>query len=259
MLYPSPFPEAEDAPLRIAVCLNSYRSRFLQAVEASYVRVLGRVAPDAELTFFESANKGEFPEPSQFDLIVMAGANVDPRASWDFVLEIHGFIRTIVAQYPDKKVVGICWGHQTISRVFGADILDMDVPEMGVTSINLTKQGRKFFPHAAATGVVRLQQHHRREVAAAPARFTPLAHGSQIFLNDNNTILTFQGHPEKDAQTALLRLHDTTQWYGDEKASARIEAQIAMGHDGDAIWKRIMRWVREPSRGLYAPKAPQRS
>ncbi|KAK8016564.1 copper/iron-regulated glutamine amidotransferase [Apiospora rasikravindrae] len=255
MLYPSSFPEDPPPPLRIAVCLNSYNSRFLPAIQASYVRVLGRVAPGAQLTFFESANKGEFPDPIVFDLIVLAGANVDPRASWDFILKIHNFIRTIVAQYPDKKVVGICWGHQTISRVFGADIVDMSVPEMGVTSINLTEEGRKFFPHAAATGAVRLQQHHRREVAAAPAKFTPLAQGSQIFLNDNNTILTFQGHPEKDAQTARLRLHDTQRWFGfnavDEKAWAKLEAQIETEHDGDEIWKRIMHWVREPSRGLY--------
>ncbi|KAK8064686.1 Class I glutamine amidotransferase-like protein [Apiospora phragmitis] len=244
MLYPSSLPKEDPPPLRIAVCLNSYNSRFLPAVQASY-----------------SANKGDFPEPVLFDLIVLAGANVDARASWDFILKIHNFIRTVVAQYPDKKVVGICWGHQTISRVFGADIVNMDVPEMGVTSINLTEEGRKFFPHAAATGVLRLQQHHRREVTAAPAKFAPLAQGSQIFLNDNNTILTFQGHPEKDAQTARLRLqHDTPRWFGfdaaaDEKAWARLEARIGTAHDGDAVWGRVVQWVREPSRGLYAPRA----
>lgn len=122
-------PDSDDVPVRIAVCLNSYNSRFLPQIQASYVRALGRVAPYAQLAFFESA-KGEFPEPSQFDLIVLGGANVDARASWDFVLKIHRFIRTLVTTYPDKKVVGICWGHQTLSRVFGAEIVNMDVPEV---------------------------------------------------------------------------------------------------------------------------------
>ena len=122
-------PGSDDVPVRIAVCLNSYNSRFLPQIQASYMRALGRVAPDAHLTFFESA-KGKLPEPSQFDLIVLGGANVDARASWDFILKIHHFIRKTIAEYPDKKIVGICWGHQTISRVFGADIVNMDVPEV---------------------------------------------------------------------------------------------------------------------------------
>lgn len=122
---------------------------------------------------------------------------------------------------------------------------------MGVASINLTEAGRAFFPSAATLGSLRLQQHHRREVALAPPAFVHLAAGNQCLLSDSNTVLTFQGHPEKDAETARLRMHDTARWYGfdslsDEKAWARLEAMIMAEHDGPDVWRRVLQWVWEP-------------
>ncbi|KAI2630632.1 class I glutamine amidotransferase-like protein [Hypoxylon sp. NC1633] len=241
-----------DQPLRIAILLNSYRSRILPAIRASYERTIGGVAPDAKLAFYEPANIGQFPDPAYFDLIVVGGSNVDPRKSHAWILDVHHFLRRLVTHFPDKKVLGICWGHQTISRVFGGKVVDAAYPEMGVATINLTEAGRRFFPEAAAPGSFKLQQHHRREVAVAPAGFVRLAHGNQCLLSESNTILTFQGHPEKDAEAARLRMHDSMRWYGfdaalDEKAWARLQELIFMEHDGPAVWSRILRWVGEPS------------
>ena len=77
----------------------------------------------------------------------------------------------------------------------------------------------------------------------------PLANGNQCFLNRENTVLTFQGHPEKDAETAKLRLHDSTRWFGldpdDEKGFLGIMQQIELEHDGDMIWARILEWAKE--------------
>jgi hypothetical protein len=121
---------------------------------------------------------------------------------------------------------------------------------MGVTSLHLTEAGREFFPHAATTGTVNIQQHHRREVAKAGDSFIQLAQGNQVLLNEKGTILTLQAHPEKDAETAKLRMHDSTRWFGfdsvDEKSWAKLQSQIDMAHEGEAIWKRIFEWVREP-------------
>ncbi|TGJ82300.1 hypothetical protein E0Z10_g6482 [Xylaria hypoxylon] len=245
-------PAPGTAPLRIAVLLNSYRSRLLPAIRGSYRRTIGAVAPHAQLAFYEPANRpGEFPNPDYFDLILLGGSNVDPRKRHPWILEIHDFVRRLVRDYPQKKLVGICWGHQTISSVFGGRVVDAAVPEMGVASVNLTTQGRDFFHEAAALKSFKLQQHHRREVAVAPHGFTPLAYSNQCFLSGSNTILTFQGHPEKDAETARLRLHDSVRWFGfdalsDEKAWARLEMQINTPHDGEMVWKRIFEWVREP-------------
>lgn len=126
---------------------------------------------------------------------------------------------------------------------------------MGVATVNLTGRGRDFFPEAAALGSFRLQQHHRREVAVAAPGFAQLAHGNQCLLNEAGTVLTFQGHPEKDAETARLRMHDSSRWFGfdslDEKLWAKLQEMIEMEHDGDMVWRRIMEWVREP---ISAPR-----
>ncbi|KAI1212399.1 class I glutamine amidotransferase-like protein [Annulohypoxylon truncatum] len=242
----------QQRPIRIAILLNSYRSRLLPAIRASYERTISAVAPDARLAFYEPANKsGEFPDPAHFDLIVFGGSNVDPRKSHQWILDVHAFVRRLVTDFPEKKVLGICWGHQTISRVFGGKVVDAAHPEMGVATIKLTEAGRQFFPEATVVGSFKLQQHHRREVAVPPTSFTQLAHGNQCLLNRSNTILTFQGHPEKDAETARLRLHDSMRWFGfdaaiDEKAWARLQELIFMEHDGPAVWKRILEWVWEP-------------
>ncbi|KAI0128976.1 class I glutamine amidotransferase-like protein [Xylariales sp. AK1849] len=237
-------------PLNIAILLNSYKSRILPAIQASYVRIIGAIAPDAKLSFFEPANKGAFPNPAFFDLIVIGGANVDARKSHSWILKIHEFLCDLVGRYPNKKILGICWGHQTVARVFGGEVVDMDIPEMGVATLTLTDEGRAFFPQAATTGEILLQQHHRREVAVPGEGFVQLAEGNHILINEKSTILTIQGHPEKDAQTARLRMHDSMRWFGydalDEKAWAKLETQIEMEHEGGLIWDRIFEWVREP-------------
>ncbi|KXJ94265.1 class I glutamine amidotransferase-like protein [Microdochium bolleyi] len=239
--------------LRIAILLNSWRSRFLPAIRASYVRTIGAVAPNARLSFFEPANRpGDFPDPAHFDLIVFGGANVDPRKSHPWILEIHAFLRCLLSDYPTKKVLGICWGHQTITRVLGGEVVDAAPPEMGVATVTLTEEGRQFFSEAAELGSFRLQQHHRREVSKPAPGFIQLANENQCFLNEENTILSFQGHPEKDAETAKLRMHDSLRWFGfdsvDEKAWAKLQQLMDLEHDGEMVWRRILAWVKEPPR-----------
>ncbi|KAI5860022.1 class I glutamine amidotransferase-like protein [Durotheca rogersii] len=292
-VQPEPAAQAPDAapppqpPLRIAVLLNSYRSQLIPALRASYERSIGAVAPaGTQVAFFEPANGVDpgpgpadassssssseeppppppprFPDPARFDLIVLGGSNVDPRASPPWVLDVHDFLRRLVAEYPDKKLLGICWGHQTIARVFGGKVVDAARPEGAYKRArSLSALGEVRGSSFGAPRTLRLQQHHRREVAAAPAPqpagFAALARGNQCLLHERNTILTFQGHPEKDAATARLRLHDAARWFGlappgaaaaaDADPWARLRDRVDRDHDGPAVWRRVLAWVREP-------------
>ncbi|KAM7200880.1 CAD protein [Naviculisporaceae sp. PSN 640] len=257
-------------PLRIAILLNSYRSPFIASIRDSYTRSISAISPTCRLSFFYPADHFDephkaFPDPAKFDLIVVGGGNVDPRKRHPWILRVHAFILDVVAHYPGKKIVGICWGHQTISLLFGGTIVDMDVPELGVTEAKLTCAGRRFFtfPASLSNGSgdnskppmknvkinLRMQQHHRREVGSKPKGFHDLLAGNQSFLSYNNAILTFQGHPEKDGATAKMRVHDAARWFGtdvnDRRALDELVRKMELEHDGAEIWIRIFQWVRE--------------
>ena len=130
-----------------------------------------------------------------------------------------------------------------------------------MTETKLTPAGRRFFGRdidgdgdgngdgQADTGTIRLQQHHRRAVGTRPRGFHELLAGNQALLSHNGAILTFQGHPEKDARAARLRVGDAARWFGtdmaDHAAVAGLVTSIEMPHDGTEVWARILRWARE--------------
>jgi len=121
---------------------------------------------------------------------------------------------------------------------------------MGVTEAKLTIAGARFMEGGPRKdGVVRLQQHHRRRVGKAPRGFTELLAGNQAFLSHNNAILTFQGHPEKDARAARCRIRDAARWYGtdmsDQRAVSELLCRMEVQHDGKEIFERVLQWAVE--------------
>ncbi|KAK0639642.1 class I glutamine amidotransferase-like protein [Cercophora newfieldiana] len=239
--------------MRIAILLNSYKSPFITEIRDSYIRTLSQLdnTHTLNLSFFYPADDPtSFPDPALFDLIVIGGGNADPRKRHPWILRVHRFILELVERWPGKKLCGICWGHQTISLLFGGEIVDMDAPEMGVTEAKLTTAGARFMEgRPRKDGLVRLQQHHRRRVGKAPRGFTELLAGNQAFLSHNRAILTFQGHPEKDALAAKVRIRDAARWYGtdmaDQRAVGELLCRMEVQHDGREVWERVLQWARE--------------
>jgi GMP synthase-like glutamine amidotransferase len=120
-----------------------------------------------------------------------------------------------------------------------------------VTEVKLTAPGQRFFAPAAKgrTRSLKLQQHHRREVSVKPPGFVALSERNQCLVNDKGTILTFQGHPEKDAETAKLRINDIERWFQlnvrDPAVVSEMFRRMELEDDGPAIWRRILEWAVE--------------
>ncbi|KAK0622339.1 class I glutamine amidotransferase-like protein [Immersiella caudata] len=246
---PTSLPQVVSPPLRIAILLNSYRSPFITEIRDSYIRTLSHT-PHHLAFFYPAEDATSFPDPALFDLIVIGGGNADPRKRHPWILRVHRFILEVVEKWPGKKMLGICWGHQTICMLFGGGVEDMEGPEMGVTEAKLTLAGSRFMEGGPRKdGLVKLQQHHRRRVGKAPRGFTELLAGNQAFLSHNNAILTFQGHPEKDARAAKVRIRDAARWYGtdmgDQRAVTELVCKMEVQHDGREVWERVFQWAGE--------------
>jgi GMP synthase-like glutamine amidotransferase len=197
------------------------------------------------IDFYDPIIAQTYPDPSEYDLIVLSGGVVDPMGSVPWQLKMQKFLRSTVREHPRQKIVGICWGHQTIAVTFGGIIKPMAAAEIGVHQIDLTEQGKEMFPFAVG-GQLIIHEYHSREVTIPASGFTALAFENQAFLNDANTIMTFQGHPEMTENIARTMFENVPSYMGvreDEKES--IIRKMELPHDGMMIWKRILEWVKE--------------
>ena len=165
-------------------------------------------------------------------------------APW--VLKMQAFLRDTVRDFPRRKIVGICWGHQTICVSFGGKVGNREGgAEVGVTSLVLTPLGQKTLAFLERKEIA-LHEYHRREIKQPAKGFVALAEGNQMFMNEEKTIWTFQGHPELNEGLAKAMLANTPAYMGVEGKEKRdIERRMERAHDGVRIWERILEWVKE--------------
>lgn len=237
--------------LKVAVLLNGLASPNTPLIRDSFTSALTSAASSIEgfeaptITFYDPIVAQIHPDPNAYDLIVLSGGTADPMGSDPWVLKLQNYLRTTVAEHPKQKIVGICWGHQTTSVSFGGNVGNMDGPEIGVHTITLTSKGKEMFPFEA-DGKLRIHEFHRREIKGTAEGFVPLAEGNQIFVNEKNTILTFQGHPELNAGLARELVGTTPAYMGlDGEKKAGLMESAGLEHDGVKIWERILKWVKE--------------
>lgn len=220
--------------------------RFVSVISAasSLSSISSSLSPPI-IDFYDPIIAQQHPDPAEYDLIVLSGGTADPMGHDPWVLKLQKYLRKTVSEYPKQKLVGICWGHQTISVTFGGVVENMPGPELGVTQIDLTSEGKKMFPFTKDAHL-RIHEFHRRQIEVPAKGFRALAKGNQSFLNETNTILTFQGHPEMTGSVGKIALGNSPHYMGiDEMEKDVIAERMELSHDGLDVWKRILEWITE--------------
>jgi GMP synthase-like glutamine amidotransferase len=218
--------------------------------EAAFQECISSASPGAQVDFFDPIEAQTYPEPGQYNLIVLSGGVADAMAKdIPWILKMQEFLKTTIETCPTQKIVGICWGHQTVHIAFGGVVGPMDSNEfeIGVTPIILTSTGSSFYSsYLPSTEGYNIHQFHEMEVKTPGKGFIALAENHQSFVNEANTILTLQGHPEMSADLSKLLLRDGPKYQGTNAAEKEaLDIMINSPHDGNALWKMIIEWAGE--------------
>ncbi|PMD41669.1 class I glutamine amidotransferase-like protein [Hyaloscypha variabilis F] len=236
--------------LKIAILINTDEAPYIPLFKSAYTTLFTTLSPTSTLTFY-SPPSHSLPSPSElptYDLLVIGGGTyvVDEDTPW--VVEELEFMKNVLENYPDLKIVAICFGHQKLCQAFGGELgwNKAGKAELGIITLPLTPAGTKFFPFAS-TASLKLHELHRKEIATPAPGFMALAENNQVCLSEGGKILTFQGHPEMSVELAKKLMESEslyTKWLSGEELGALREGAGGV-HDGLAIWRRVLEWVRE--------------
>jgi GMP synthase-like glutamine amidotransferase len=170
---------------------GEYPDMFRAVLASPEARPPGMKAP----TFLDvAAQRGEYPEPGACDGYVITGSRHSVYDDLPWIPPLVAFLREAIAQ--QRRVVGICFGHQLIAHFFGGETRAAESGWcVGVQPAEIVHREPWMTPQAER---IALLASHKDQVARLPPGARAFAQGGRCrvagFVMEN--VLTFQGHPE---------------------------------------------------------------
>ncbi|MFH0926994.1 MAG: GMP synthase subunit A [Candidatus Micrarchaeota archaeon] len=109
----------------------------------------------------------------------------------------HRIIENLKEGKSKKAILGICFGHQLIAHIFGAQVQKGSSGEYGISEVEIDKK------HPLFEGVpkkIKVWESHFDEIKSMPSEFEILAHSQtckiEAFAHKSKPIYGVQFHPE---------------------------------------------------------------
>ncbi|ORX53254.1 class I glutamine amidotransferase-like protein [Hesseltinella vesiculosa] len=193
-----------------------------------------------------NALEQEFPSLSdltsgKFQGVFITGSVDNAYGDESYKLAMVQFIQSLVISEGTfmLPLVGICFGHQIISRACGnPSQKNPNGWELGPTAIQLTEIGR----HVLRTDkdIITLNEFHEDHVATVPPGFFNLATTSphtavQAMVSADGNCLTLQGHPEINNHTVHTVIHKLSDTLPPDLVKSAL-LQLASDPALDDVW-----------------------
>ena len=153
-----------------------------------------RIDPSLQFSIFDAIND-ELPEFDSCDAYLCTGSTSSCYEKTPWMLRLEEFIQDCAIK--NKKLLGICFGHQLIAQALGGKVAPCDRGwALGTGFYELTTHKSWMRP---PTGKLDILVMHRDQVASIPARSEVIAHSQfcpYFMVQHGPNVLTVQGHPE---------------------------------------------------------------
>ena len=200
---------------------------------AMFAALFNRVGARWETTVFHT-QRGEYPASyDDFDAVLLTGSRADSFSDVPWVVELRKQVTQLLAD--QKKLVGVCFGHQLIALCLGAPV--SRAPQGWGAGRMTYDWHRPDLPHSVNRTHVSLLASHQDQVHELPpgaqlvasSPFCPVASftvGQHVFC--------VQAHPEFNTQLSADLLDRRRALLGEEKYSASHKS-LVHGHEGEDL------------------------
>ncbi|XP_010438161.1 PREDICTED: gamma-glutamyl peptidase 3 [Camelina sativa] len=229
----------EQKKKRFALFLATSDSDFVKKTYGGYFNVfVSTFGEEGEQWDLFRVIDGDFPDEKdldKYDGFVISGSPHDAFADADWIVKLCEVCQKLDEM--KKKVLGICFGHQIITRVKGGKIgRARKGADMGLRRISIAKDNEKLRGHfggevPASLAIIKC---HQDEVLELPESATVLA-SSEIceveMFSIGDHLLCIQGHPEYNKEILfeivdrVLNMKRMEQEFADKAKSTMDTAQ----------------------------------
>lgn len=210
---------------------------------AMFERLLRTVGFAGELHAF-SARHGQYPvsfEP--YDVVLLTGSRADAFSDEAWVLALRERVTQLLAQ--QKKLVGVCFGHQLIAHCLGARVAR--APQgWGLGRTTYTWHEPALFDDVLEQ--VCLLASHQDQVLELPQGARLLASNAHCPIAAyaiGQQVLCIQPHPEFEPEYSAFLMDKRRALHGDAVIEEK-RAALQAGHDGQRIGQLMLRFMEQP-------------
>lgn len=231
---------------KFAVLLCADDSEYVKKTYGGYFKVfVGLLGEEGEAWDLYRAAHGELPcmaDVDGYDGFVITGSCNDAHGDDQWINDLVSFLKTLDSL--KKKVLGVCFGHQILSRALGGKTGRAKKGwDIGVTCIHPSHSTIKLLASLRIPSHLPVIEFHRDEVWQLPPHAEVMAcsekTGVEMFRCGDH-IMGIQGHPEYNKDILLhlvdrLLQRNLIQTCHAEAAKASLDAQ----EPDQEAWKRL--------------------
>ena len=207
-----------------------------------FAALLGGLDPAIEFVTYD-VESGVFPEsPDEVDAYLITGSKSSVYDDKDWIRKLEDFVGELHAR--EKKMVGICFGHQLIARALGG-VAEKSSKGWGV-GLHTHQFTRSAAWHDQGEADFDILVSHQDQVTQLPEGATALARSEfceNAVFQIGDHILTLQGHPEFVPEYSREIMEFRREMIGEE-AYCNGVASLASSPQNERIGRWILNFLK---------------